>query len=90
MMIASVSAQVPQTASTPDAGPSGVPASAPQPQTQAQPAQPVVQDKVTISNAARALQEAAETATQTAKEAQGGDRQAQRKLVAEQARRIAR
>ncbi|WP_158300604.1 hypothetical protein [Chromobacterium sp. ATCC 53434] len=86
MMIASVSAQVPQTALTADAAP----AAAPQPQTQAQPAQPVAQEKVTISSAARALQELAETATQTAKEAQSGDRQAQRKLAAEEARRAAR
>ncbi|OHX19637.1 hypothetical protein [Chromobacterium sphagni] len=46
-----------------------------------------VQDKVTISGAARALQEATETAAQTAKEANNGDRQAQRKLAAEEARR---
>ncbi|WP_186338687.1 hypothetical protein [Chromobacterium vaccinii] len=44
---------------------------------------------MTISNAARALQEAAETVAQTAKEAQHGDRQAQHKLAAEEARRAA-
>ncbi|WP_199102135.1 hypothetical protein [Aquitalea sp. ASV11] len=45
---------------------------------------PIV-DKVTISPAAKALQEATETAAQTAKEANSGDAQAKRKLATENA-----
>ncbi|WP_157137904.1 hypothetical protein [Herbaspirillum lusitanum] len=46
---------------------------------------PVKTDTVTISNAARvALAEATETAAQTTKEAQGGDRQAMKVLAKQQ------
>jgi len=45
---------------------------------------PIV-DKVTISPAAKALQEATETTAQTVKEANSGDAQAKRKLATENA-----
>ena len=46
---------------------------------------PAATDTVQISNAARALQEAIETPSQTAREASRGDRQAQRLLAKEAA-----
>lgn len=60
------------------ANPRPAPAQAPSPS-------PAATDTVQISNAARALQEAVETPSQTAKEASRGDRQAQRLLAKEAA-----
>jgi hypothetical protein len=64
------------------------PAAKPPAQSQPQSATSAATDTVSISSAARALQqESLETPAQTAKEAGGGDQQAQRLLVKEAAAR---
>ena len=91
MSIASIAAQAPAQVQAPPPAQQAAPPQAPAPikvQLQNAPAG-AAQDTVIISSAARALQEATETSAQTAREASHGDRQAQRKLTAEEARQAA-
>ena len=81
----------PTAASATQTRPVAKPATSSPKTTQAQPASKasIPTDTVKISTAAQALQEAKETPAQTAKEAQGGDHQAQRLLAKDAAARKA-
>ena len=84
--LSSAHTATPTKASQPTAAPSAQPEQAATSSSGSASAAGRPQDTVTISNAARqALQESAETSTQTAQEAQRGDLQAQHLLAREAA-----